>query len=103
MDGWGEMVWEMNSSNPIMALGVLGFMVIASLGVMNIIVGIMCESAIDVTTNLREKGQRTWFLAAKDSINEIRRHLAFYATAGNGTITRGQLKKGLHDLKIERN
>merc|ERR1719311_313637 len=70
-DGWGDIVWELHE-NPAVMFGVLVFLVIAGLGIMNIIVGIMCESAMEVTRGLREKRERAWLLKAKQSIAEVR-------------------------------
>merc|ERR1719386_137066 len=74
LDGWAELVWMLNEDHPYILCALLVFVMFASMGIMNIIVGIMCESAVGVTRQLDEKAEKVKQKAAAESIAEVRRY-----------------------------
>eukprot|EP00746_Dinoflagellata_sp_MGD_P004991 gnl/MRDRNA2_/MRDRNA2_109659_c0_seq1.p1 gnl/MRDRNA2_/MRDRNA2_109659_c0~~gnl/MRDRNA2_/MRDRNA2_109659_c0_seq1.p1 ORF type:complete len:1195 (-),score=236.31 gnl/MRDRNA2_/MRDRNA2_109659_c0_seq1:75-3263(-) len=70
-DDWASMVRYFTNANPWVAIFLLAFTVVSALGIMNLVVGIMCETAITVVEDAQEKQFRFEILNIMKALKDL--------------------------------
>lgn len=97
-DGWAETLEELADLGYTKTIPwLLGLIAFNGLGIMNLTVGVMCQSAMAVTKSLKEADRKQHLKALKESLSSIRQRFADVSSGGGKCITRAMLDESLQE------
>eukprot|EP00746_Dinoflagellata_sp_MGD_P152538 gnl/MRDRNA2_/MRDRNA2_83739_c0_seq2.p1 gnl/MRDRNA2_/MRDRNA2_83739_c0~~gnl/MRDRNA2_/MRDRNA2_83739_c0_seq2.p1 ORF type:complete len:622 (-),score=121.10 gnl/MRDRNA2_/MRDRNA2_83739_c0_seq2:114-1979(-) len=102
LDGWADLVWRLRTEHPDQMLVLFFFIMIATFGIMNIIVGVMCESAVEVTKKLEDKSKQKKEYNAMIAFKSLYHHLMNTFSDDGKTLTRKQLTQAMAEDRMQK-